>query len=57
MKDSNEEFTVITSDGWVLWSQRIAITLLCDMYFGYYPLDVQVCDVSIESYGGGDPIV
>lgn len=41
----------IASDGEVLYSVRLTLTLACPMVLKSFPLDTQVCSVQLESYG------
>jgi len=44
-------FTRIFPDGNVMQSYRVTLLLSCPMNLRYYPLDVQVCPVSLATYG------
>eukprot|EP01059_Diplonema_ambulator_P007177 TRINITY_DN16686_c0_g1_i1.p1 TRINITY_DN16686_c0_g1~~TRINITY_DN16686_c0_g1_i1.p1 ORF type:complete len:588 (+),score=77.62 TRINITY_DN16686_c0_g1_i1:71-1834(+) len=46
-----EEYTKVWSDGLVLWSKRMVLTIFCDMSFRRFPFDSQTCVSSLESYG------
>ncbi|KAH9581477.1 Gamma-aminobutyric acid receptor subunit beta-3 [Schistosoma haematobium] len=41
----------VKSNGQVLYSQKITMTLLCQMYLRKFPMDKQECTVNIGSYG------
>ncbi|XP_070574017.1 glycine receptor subunit alphaZ1-like [Ptychodera flava] len=41
----------IYPNGDILLSMRVSLTLACNMNLRYYPMDVQLCHLSMESYG------
>ncbi|XP_063415911.1 glycine receptor subunit alpha-2-like [Mytilus trossulus] len=41
----------IYSDGQVVYSMRLSVTLSCQMNLLKYPMDFQICSVDLESYG------
>ncbi|XP_070565314.1 glycine receptor subunit alphaZ1-like [Ptychodera flava] len=41
----------IYPDGDVLFSMRVSLTLACNMDLRLYPMDVQLCHLTMESYG------
>ncbi|XP_070565313.1 glycine receptor subunit alphaZ1-like isoform X2 [Ptychodera flava] len=41
----------IYPNGDVLLSMRVSLTLACNMDLRYYPMDVQICHLTMESYG------
>lgn len=45
------KFIRISPDGQVLYSMRMTVTAACPMNFRFFPMDHQVCDLEIESYG------
>ncbi|XP_064637923.1 glycine receptor subunit alpha-2-like [Lineus longissimus] len=45
------ELFMLSPDGTVLTSQRIALVLTCNMYLDYFPMDNQSCHIIIGSYG------
>ncbi|ESN99917.1 hypothetical protein HELRODRAFT_83631, partial [Helobdella robusta] len=40
----------ISPDGTILYSQRLSLTLACDMQFNKYPMDNQTCKIELGSY-------
>ncbi|KAI0238201.1 hypothetical protein LSAT2_011168 [Lamellibrachia satsuma] len=57
MHSSFHEFTVLNQllhilpNGRITFSQRLALTLMCNMDLTNFPLDSQTCSVRLESYG------
>nr|XP_022913136.1 glutamate-gated chloride channel-like [Onthophagus taurus] len=49
LMESNS-FRKIYRDGTVLTSARVSLVLRCKMFFALYPMDSQVCPLTIESY-------
>ncbi|XP_052078743.1 glycine receptor subunit alpha-2-like [Mytilus californianus] len=41
----------IYSDGQIVYSMRLSVTLSCQMNLLKYPMDFQICSVDLESYG------
>src|SRR6218665_1424620 len=39
----------LSPDGTVLYSQRLTVTLSCDMIFDKYPMDNQTCKIELGS--------
>nr|AWJ68194.1 putative GABA receptor 12 [Hirudo verbana] len=40
----------LSPDGTILYSQRLTVTLACDMVFSKYPMDNQTCKIELGSY-------
>lgn len=40
----------LSPDGTILYSQRLTLTLACDMIFSNYPMDSQTCRIELGSY-------
>ncbi|KAK2168694.1 hypothetical protein LSH36_15g19065, partial [Paralvinella palmiformis] len=41
----------LSPNGQIYYSQRLSLTLKCDMHLKYYPMDNQTCKIEFESYG------
>jgi len=39
----------LSPDGTILYSQRLTLTLACDMIFSNYPMDNQTCKIELGS--------
>jgi len=39
----------LSPDGTILYSQRLTLTLACDMIFSNYPMDNQICKIELGS--------
>eukprot|EP00659_Diplonema_papillatum_P011906 gene11906-18362_t len=52
-----EEYVLVRSNGELLWSKRIVLTLFCSMDFKWYPFDDQNCETSVESYAYGPEVM
>ena len=47
-------FLEIHEDGHILLSERLSLKLKCPMHLRYYPFDLQICPIRIESYAFRD---
>ena len=47
-------FLEIHSNGHILFSERLTMKLKCPMHLRYYPFDLQICPIRIESYAFRD---
>ena len=47
-------FLEIHSDGHIMFSERLTMKLKCPMNLRYYPFDLQICPIRIESYAFRD---
>jgi len=47
-------FLEIHPDGHILFSERLTMKLKCPMHLRYYPFDLQICPIRIESYAFRD---
>ena len=47
-------FLEIHPNGYVLLSERLSLKLKCPMHLRYYPFDLQICPIRIESYAFRD---
>jgi len=47
-------FLEIHADGHILFSERLTMKLKCPMHLRYYPFDLQICPIRIESYAFRD---
>ena len=47
-------FLEIHSNGHILFSERLTMKLKCPMNLRYYPFDLQICPIRIESYAFRD---
>ncbi|XP_042239274.1 glycine receptor subunit alpha-1-like, partial [Homarus americanus] len=45
------------SNGDVLYSMRVTLTLACSMEFEHYPFDAQECGTSISSYANTEDVI
>ena len=43
-------FFEIHPNGYILLSERLSLTLKCPMSLKYFPFDLQICPIRIESY-------
>ena len=48
--NGKNQLAAISKDGSVYYSARIRIVAACQMYLQSFPMDVQVCNLKIESY-------
>jgi len=51
---SKNVFLEIHEDGHILLSERLSLKLKCPMHLRYYPFDLQICPIRIESYAFRD---
>lgn len=49
--DSNNQFLRISNPGDILRSMKMSITASCPMNLKYFPMDSQLCQLEIESFG------
>ena len=47
-------FLEIHGNGHILLSERLSLKLKCPMHLRYYPFDLQICPIRIESYAFRD---
>ena len=47
-------FLEIHRNGYILLSERLSLKLKCPMLLKYYPFDLQICPIRIESYAFRD---
>jgi gamma-aminobutyric acid receptor subunit beta len=48
---TSNEFLRISRDGDILRSMRLTVTASCNMDLRHFPMDSQLCNIEIESFG------
>eukprot|EP00756_Hemistasia_phaeocysticola_P038700 Hpha_TRINITY_DN16776_c3_g2::TRINITY_DN16776_c3_g2_i2::g.76464::m.76464/K05181/GABRB; gamma-aminobutyric acid receptor subunit beta len=51
LENDHEQALWMYPEGKLFWSQRVVLNVMCPMSFRFFPLDVQHCETSVESYG------